>query len=230
MPSARWSRRASAEAGFPSQIGVLRVTVIDTWQVAALRAGPVRIFPDGCQDVIWVKRIGCAPCWKRASLDPQVRVLRGAEGAAMRGFRLAPGVCIPEALFSELDAERPDETAAIAGLCRRPPALAEMMAELAFAPSGAEALARRLGQSLRSLQRLSRSGTGQPPLFWLRLSRLRRAMALAAAGTPLAGAAADAGFADQAHFTREARHFHGASPGRLLVDAEAMAAILSAGL
>ena len=208
----------------------MRGTVIDTWQVAALRAGPVRIFPDGCQDVIWVKRIGCAPCWKRASLDPRVRVLNGAEGAAMRGFRLAPGVFIPEALFSELDAEKPDDIAAIGGLCHRPPALAEMMAELAFVPSGAGALARQLGQSLRSLQRLSVTETGQPPLFWLRLARLRRAMADAAAGAPLAGAAAEAGFADQAHFTRDSRHFHGASPGRLLANAEAMGAILSPGL
>ena len=55
-------------------------------------------------------------------------------------------------------------------------------------------------------------------------------MALAAAGAPLAGAAAEAGFADEAHFTRDSRHFHGASPGRLLANAEAMGAILSPGL
>ena len=52
----------------------------------------------------------------------------------------------------------------------------------------------------------------------------------AGAGTGLAEAAAGAGFADQAHFTREARHFHGAPPARLLSDPEAMAALLAPGL
>ena len=204
--------------------------ILDQWQVAGLRAGPVRIFPDGCQDVIWVHLPGQAPFWKPATLDPRVRVLTGAAGASLRGFRLAPGCRMPAALWQTLDPEKPDEVAAIAGLCQRNPALTEMLAALALAPAGAAALARQLGQSLRSLQRLSLAETGQPPLFWLRLARLRRAMAEAGAGAALAEAAASAGFADQAHFTREARHFHGAPPGRLLVDAEAMAALLAPGL
>lgn len=148
--------------------------ILDQWQVAHLRPGPVRIFPDGCQDVIWAHLPGEAPVWKPAALDPQVRWLLGAEGASLRGFRLAPGCRMPAALWQALDPEKPDEVAAIA--------------------------------------------------------RLRRAMADAGAGTALAEAAAGAGFADQAHFTREARHFHGAPPGRLLADPEAMAALLAPGL
>lgn len=204
--------------------------ILDQWQVAQLRPGPVRIFPDGCQDVIWAHLPGQAPVWKPAALDPQVRLLTGAEGASLRGFRLAPGCQMPAALWRALDPEKPDEVAAIAGLCQRSPALTEMLAALYLAPAGAGALARHLGQSLRSLQRLCLTETGQPPLFWLRLARLRRAMAEAGAGVPLAEAAAGAGFADQAHFTREARHFHGAPPARLLADAEAMAALLAPGL
>lgn len=204
--------------------------ILDQWQVAHLRPGPVRIFPDGCQDVIWAHLPGQAPVWKPAALDPQVRWLIGAEGASLRGFRLAPGCRMPAALWQILDPEKPDEVAAIAGLCQRSAALSEMLAALDLAPAGARALARLLGQSLRSLQRLSVTETGQPPLFWLRLARLRRAMADAGAGTALAEAASGAGFADQAHFTREARHFHGAPPGRLLADPEAMAALLAPGL
>ena len=204
--------------------------ILDQWQVAQLRPGPVRIFPDGCQDVIWVQLPGQAPVWKPAPLDPQVRVLNGAAGASLRGFRLAPGYRMPGMLWQALNPEKPDEVAAIAGLCQRNPALSEMLSALALAPVGAQVLARQLGQSLRSLQRLCLRETGQPPLFWLRLARLRRAMREAGAGVPLAEAAAGAGFADQAHFTREARHFHGAPPGRLLADAEAMAALLAPGL
>ena len=202
--------------------------ILESWQVARLPGrSPVRIFPDGCQDVIWVQPPGAAPFWKVARLDPQMRLFHGVEGMALRGFRLAPGCRMPAALLAALDPEKPDEVAPIAGLCLRIPALTEMLAELALAPPGAEALARRLGQSLRSLQRLCRAETGQSPLFWLRLSRLRRAMAEAATGAPLAEVAAGAGFADQAHFTREARHFHGAPPARLLSDPEAMAALLA---
>ena len=204
--------------------------ILDQWQVAHLRPGPVRIFPDGCQDVIWVQPPGAAPFWKVARLDPQMRLFHGGEGMALRGFRLAPGCRMPAALWQALDPEKPDEVAAIAGLCQRSPALSEMLSALDLAPAGAAALARQLGQSLRSLQRLSVTETGQPPLFWLRLARLRRAMADAGAGIALAEAAAGAGFADQAHFTREARHFHGAPPGRLLADPEAMAALLAPGL
>ena len=204
--------------------------ILDQWQVAQLRPDPVRIFPDGCQDVIWAHLPGQAPVWKPAALDPQVRWLTGAEGASLRGFRLAPGCRMPAALWRALDPEKPDEVAAIAGLCQRSPSLTEMLAALHLAPAGAGTLARHLGQSLRSLQRLCLTETGQSPLFWLRLARLRRAMAEAAEGAPLAEAAAGAGFADQAHFTREARHFHGAPPARLLADAEAMAALLAPGL
>ena len=204
--------------------------ILDRWQVAQLRPGPVRIFPDGCQDVIWAHLPGQAPFWKLACLDPQVRVLTGAAGATLRGFRLAPGCRIPAAIWRALDPEKPDEMTAIAGLVQRNPALTEMLDTLSLAPDGAAALARHLGQSLRSLQRLSLAQTGQPPLFWLRLARLRRAMAEAAAGAALAEAAAGAGFADQAHLTREARHFLGAPPRRLLADPEAMAALLAPGL
>lgn len=204
--------------------------VLETWQVARLRPGPVRIFPDGCQDVIWQHTPGQTPVWKVSPLDLRVRVVRGLTGTAMRGFRLAPGIRVPATLWSALDPEKPDEVAAISAICTGNPALTEMLAALAEPPDGAGALARRLGQSLRSLQRLSRAETGQPPLFWLRLARLRRAMAEAAEGLPLAMAAAGAGYADQAHFTREARHFHGAPPARLLADPEAMAALLAPGL
>ena len=48
------------------------------------------------------------------------------------------------------------------------------------------------------------------------LVHLRRAVALARAGTPLAEVAARAGYADQAHLTREVRELAGVPPTRLL--------------
>jgi AraC-like DNA-binding protein len=48
------------------------------------------------------------------------------------------------------------------------------------------------------------------------MRRLDRAKRLIAQGTRLADAALDAGFADQAHFTRHFRNAFGMTPGRWL--------------
>lgn len=205
--------------------------IIDIWATPSLPACPVTIYPDGCQDVIWVHPPGARPFWKLAALDSTARVIRGDAGAAMRGFRLAPGTVIDPRLFQTLAVEDPDEAAVdtIRALVRRTDHVADMMEACRAAPAeGVAALARHLGLSLRSLQRLAQAETGQGPLFWLRLSRLRQAMTEAAKGTSLAEAAS--GFADQAHFTREARRFFGAPPARLLADQVAMTAILAPGL
>jgi AraC-like DNA-binding protein len=210
-----------------------RSAIIDRWHTSHLALAEARVFPDGCRDVIWICLPGQVPKWKLSSLDLSLRVVQGAAGAELRGFRLAPGTEVDlAALFAGLHPDQPDRAeAAIAGAVHLP---ADTMAMLqAFredpALSGA-AQARRLGISQRSLQRLSLAHTGQPPLFWLRLIRLRQALAAARDGTPLAEAAADAGYADQAHFTREARRFHGAPPGRLLRDPQALQLILCQGL
>lgn len=175
---------------------------------------------------------GAAPFWKLSTLDPQRRVLTGAAGAALIGHRLAPGAQVPDDLLHQLKADDPEAgQAAVAALCHVPAPVEELLAEARQYPAvGVTGLARRLGVSPRSLQRMARHLTGQPPLFWLRLIRLRQALSLARQGIPLVEAAVDAGFADQAHFTREAQQFHAATPGRLLADARAMDAILAPGL
>jgi AraC-like DNA-binding protein len=50
---------------------------------------------------------------------------------------------------------------------------------------------------------------------------MRRALDLARAGTPLAEVAALAGYADQAHLTREVRELAGVPPARLLAPTRA---------
>jgi AraC-like DNA-binding protein len=63
------------------------------------------------------------------------------------------------------------------------------------------------------LIRAFRAAYGLPPHAWQTQVRLARAKALIAAGTPLAEAAAAAGFADQAHMTRLFRRVLGCTPG-----------------
>jgi len=67
-------------------------------------------------------------------------------------------------------------------------------------------------QFTRSFQRTM----GLHPKRFQRILRLRRAIVLAKSGLPLAAAAIDAGYADQAHFTREVRALTGAAPLKVL--------------
>ncbi len=74
-------------------------------------------------------------------------------------------------------------------------------------------LAEAAGLSTRQLQRRFLQATGVPPKLLSRLVRLQRALAVGQQpGTTLASVAAAAGYADQAHFTRDFREFAGVSP------------------
>jgi AraC-like DNA-binding protein len=72
--------------------------------------------------------------------------------------------------------------------------------------------------SERQLERLVREHAGMAPKLFARIVRFRRAVITARAGTPLATAAALHGYADQAHFNRDARTFTGRAPHALLPD------------
>jgi AraC-like DNA-binding protein len=78
-------------------------------------------------------------------------------------------------------------------------------------------LARELGTSERQLNRRCLAAVGYGPKVLHRVLRLRRFLALAAApgARGLAVLAAEAGFADQAHLTRDCLALTGLSPARL---------------
>lgn len=77
-------------------------------------------------------------------------------------------------------------------------------------------LAARLGRSPRRLQRLFLEAVGVTPKFFSLITRARRAAQLMATpGRPsLADVAAQAGYADQSHMTRDFTRLAGASPAR----------------
>ena len=80
------------------------------------------------------------------------------------------------------------------------------------------AVAAEVGLGDRALHRRCRHLFGYGPKTLARILRMRRALALARAGTPLAEVAAHAGYADQAHLTRDVRDLAGVPPGVLLRD------------
>jgi AraC-like DNA-binding protein len=79
---------------------------------------------------------------------------------------------------------------------------------------GSETLEAVTGIGRYALARHFRACFGTSPYRYLTMRRLDRARALIRAGTPLAEAAAGAGFADQSHLTRQFRKAYGLSPGR----------------
>jgi len=79
-----------------------------------------------------------------------------------------------------------------------------------------DAVATALGCSTRHLHREMISAIGIGPKTVVRITRIRRAVALLGIGdATLAGIAIDAGYADQAHMTREFSQLGMPSPARL---------------
>ncbi len=70
-----------------------------------------------------------------------------------------------------------------------------------------------LDVSERTLHRRSLAAFGYSPQTLARVLRFRRALAGLRAGTAPVQVAADLGFTDQAHLTREVRRFAGTTPG-----------------
>ncbi|MFB9477545.1 AraC family ligand binding domain-containing protein [Nonomuraea salmonea] len=74
-------------------------------------------------------------------------------------------------------------------------------------------LATSAGASRYAVYRAFHAAYGMAPSDYQRQLRLRRARDLIATGTPIAGAAAASGFADQSHLTRWFTRYFGLTPG-----------------
>jgi methylphosphotriester-DNA--protein-cysteine methyltransferase len=77
-------------------------------------------------------------------------------------------------------------------------------------------LAADIGLSPQRLRALARQQLGMPLARWRVWTRLRRAAESLQSGRSLADAATAAGFADQAHLTRQMREMMGLTPAALL--------------
>ena len=98
------------------------------------------------------------------------------------------------------------------------PLISELLALLTRsrgAAPGLPMLTERLGVSERTLRRRCVRAIGYGPKMVDRVLRFRRAVRLIHARMPLVAAAHLAGYADQAHLTRELQHLGGLTPGQL---------------
>ena len=106
------------------------------------------------------------------------------------------------------------------------PVVNATIAELAAGQDRMARLAAGLGISERGLRRRVTVAVGYGPKRLARVLRLRRALALARSGEELAAVAFSAGYADQAHLSRDCRELAGVPPtvaigGRFRQDAAA---------
>lgn len=81
--------------------------------------------------------------------------------------------------------------------------------------------AERLGMSGRHLRRVMLDDVGLGPKAFQRVLRLQRFVRLTDHGAPLAAASAEAGYADQAHASREVLRMAGVPPARLVEERHA---------
>lgn len=201
----------------------LYTPTVDVWQHHARTARTTTVVPDGCCDLIWHALPGQAPRWFVTDLADRRYDVPGTAGECYWGFRMQPGTYIQRSRLLAAVAARPgcDATDIVPILhdCIRLDApVHEALLALAHSDSVARA-ARALGVSERTLQRVVSVGTGAPPAYWKRLARMRRAARSLAQDShhapTLAETAADWGYVDQAHMTREFSRWLGTTPAAL---------------
>jgi AraC-like DNA-binding protein len=207
-------------------------------------SGEALVLPDGCVDV--VVRAGRAvvagpdtgPVSVRldhAEVVSGVRFLPGAAAAALGvpADALLDSRVALEDLWGregrEAGERAGEDPFALLALLRRRLARAEpdprvlaAARRLASGPATpVPALAAEVGLGERHLRRRFAAGVGYGPKTFARVVRFRLALELVRAGEPAAAAAYAAGYADQAHMTREMSALAGLTPGAVKAGARA---------
>ncbi|MET8148468.1 helix-turn-helix domain-containing protein [Actinoplanes sp. NPDC049668] len=205
------------------------------WRSTVPPGAVKRILPDGCLDLIWQDGSVFV-----AGPDTTAQV--GTAQAASRLFALrfaagtGPGVlgvpadeltdrrvpldqlCAPAEVRALAEAD--DPIAALAGFARRrwrdPDTSMVAVAAGARAGRPVGAIADECGLSARHLQRRCRTAFGYGPKTLARILRLQRAVGLARSGRPFADVSVVAGYADQAHLSRDVRALAGVPLGELV--------------
>jgi len=216
----------------------LRDAVECLWVRRPNGSGDVRIVPDGCTDLVWIKGRGTLV----AGPDTGPKVIRTgtAPGNLTVGMRLKPGaggavfgipldeLCderrdaieVGPAFDIDAEATASEVLATFARLAaghRADPLIAAATRQLGH--RRIRTLARELGISERQLRRRFHSAVGYGPKQLARILRFRTIVdAIDRGAADLARLAFEAGYADQAHLTRETKRLSGLPPTALLAE------------
>jgi AraC-like DNA-binding protein len=242
IPRAAWLAPGYAEWQAPA---ALRSAVSCLWAgiVPEDADRETLVLPDGCTDLIWEQGVGCYVAGpdtgpsrstsKAGTVLVGVRFRPAAGGQALglplseiRDRRvgladLLPAVAkrLPATLEPALAAARVlDVTGLLVAGGAPDPAMARAAALLRDPSARAEEVADEVGLSARQLRRRCHAAAGYGPKTLQRVLRFQRFVRMVDApeGPPDLGiAAAQAGYADQAHLTRECAELSGLTPAGL---------------
>jgi AraC-like DNA-binding protein len=234
---------------FASRPGLTGVVRAEWERRALGADGEILVLPDGCVDLVWrsdgalfVAGPDLGPVVHPHPLDTGFVGFRLQPGAAASVLGVAADELrdqrVPLADLWGRDADELAEQLAASGSdADRRERLARVVRErvarehldepvlaaartLECGPHRVTDVAERVGLSDRSLHRRFVRHIGYGPKMFARVMRFRRFLALGAdAGRGLATLAAEAGYADQAHLTRECRRLTGRTPVELLAAA-----------
>jgi AraC-like DNA-binding protein len=210
-----------------------KALTVDIWQHTAVSSHSTTVVPDGCRDLICHALPGQRPTWFVTDLADASYDVPGTVGECFWGFRMQPGVQVDAArLLATLDGRTLHDAREALPLLHDCVHLdvrvEEALASLAQFDRTATA-ARMLGVSERTLQRLVQGATDRTPIYWKRLARVRRAAQALLLAPTLADCAADHGYVDQAHMTREFKHWLGATPTAAMARPELLSALAASG-
>ncbi|CAL9396192.1 hypothetical protein SUDANB145_01369 [Streptomyces sp. enrichment culture] len=203
--------------------------------------GTARVLPDGCMDLLWHdgRLLVAGPDtrahvpgatgdrWAGVRFHPGTApALLGVPAHALRDRRVPLADLWPAAASRRLtarvnaaaDPARGLEEAALSRAADTGPPDPLLLRIVAALDAGRPVArtADDLGIGARQLHRRSLAAFGYGPKTLARVLRLRRALALARTGVPLAETAARTGYADQAHLARDVRELTGLPPTALL--------------
>lgn len=173
------------------------------------------VFPDGCRDVLLIRPSDRPVRVVLTAFDLGPRRVELSAGLSILGFRLRPGASLSAATIDAI-VQAPDRIGSILDeACGTWSELDDAIAALTEPGATSGLVARRLGVSARTMQRHFLARDLPPPDFWRLLARARRAAAMIDLPVSLADIAADCGFSDQAHLTRDLVRWFGVTPAQL---------------
>lgn len=207
--------------------------VIDIWHSDSDQLRTTWVMPDGCQDVIVTFNEKAPPSIVISSLHTCATPVILQPNEQMMGLRLTAGFNTNSLNIGQLYHHIHDTSELIAAIessaYQETNQVEEALSCLQSEPLNIQSAAITLGVSSRTLQRLLKSQTGYSPMFWLRLARVRRAARMILAQQSLGQVAYQCHYSDQAHMSREIRHWLGVTPKQLHQRLDIASQLLSPG-
>lgn len=173
------------------------------------------VFPDGCRDVLIIRRPDGPDEIALTEFDFRPRTAALRPGAEITGYRLRPGAVVSPRALEAIAANHDRAETILGDECGGGSDLDDAIAALAAPGATVESVSQGLGVSIRTMQRHFLARNLPPPDFWRLLARARRAAGMLPFAAPLAEIASECGFSDQAHMTRDLVRWFGLTPAQL---------------